>query len=132
MIFLELTRMETGSSGTIGVLSIDKCLFCYILEPPKKNNIRGESCIPTGQYMCKRYDSEKYKCPCIAIHDVPGRSHISMHFGNTLDDTAGCLITGTYTGFLNGKRAVLRSKEALNALMSEIKDTCHITIREAF
>ena len=124
--------METSPSGTIGVLSLNKKLFCYILEPPKQNNKRGQSCIPTGQYICKRYDSEKYQRPCLQIHNVPDRDYISMHYGNTERDTKGCLITGTYTGYLQGKRAVLRSKAALDALMSEIRDICHLTIREAF
>lgn len=132
MIFLELTRMETNATCTLGVLTMNKQLFCYILEPPKRENERGLSCIPTGQYICKRYDSKKYLRPCLEIHNVPGRDYISMHYGNTAKNTKGCLITGTYTGYLGGKRAVLRSKAALDALMSEIRDICHLTIREAF
>ena len=124
--------METDSSCTLGVLTLDKKLFCYVLEPPKKENSRGESCIPTGQYSCLRYDSSKYNVPCIAIHDVYGRTNIAIHYGNTAKDTKGCLIVGAYTGYLGGKRAVLRSKATLQALMSDIKDKCHLTIREAF
>jgi len=132
MIFLDLTRMETSPAGTIGVLSLNKQVFCFILEPPKGNNERGQACIPTGQYLCKRYDSPKYLRPCLEVHNVPGRTNISVHYGNTVKDTKGCLITGTYTGYLSGKRAVLRSKAALDALMSEVRDICHLTIREAF
>ena len=132
MTFLELTRMETGPAGTIGVLSLNKQLFCYILEPPKKENERGQSCIPTGQYTCKRYNSEKYLSPCLAVYNVHGREYISIHYGNTLKDTKGCLITGKYPGYLDGKRAVLRSRNTLEALISKTHDICHLTIREAF
>ncbi len=132
MNFLELTRMEATPTETIGVLTLNKALFCYVLEPPWKMNLRGESCIPTGQYLCKKYDSKKYGCPCLAVHNVPGRDYISMHYGNRAKDTKGCLITGTYTGVLGKNRAVLRSKAALKALMSEIRDICHLTIKEGF
>ena len=132
MKFLELTRLETSPDSTIGVLTLDKKVFCYILEPPKKENTPGESCIPTGQYLCKRYDSQKFQCPCLAVHNVQGREYIAMHYGNTANDTKGCLIVGAYTGYLSGKRAVLRSKATLQALMSDLKDICHLTIRERF
>jgi hypothetical protein len=130
MIFLDLLRLEMNCTETVGVLMLNKKLFCYILEPPKKDNKRGESCIPTGQYICKRYNSTKYGYPCLQVLNVANRDYIAIHAGNTVKDTKGCLIPGTYTGYINKVRAVLRSKAAHDALMSEIIDECHLTIRE--
>jgi hypothetical protein len=132
MKFIELIRVETSPSGTVGILLLDKQLFCVTLELPKKDNERAVSCIPTGQYICKRYDSEKYLCPCLAVHNVHGRENISMHYGNTLKDTKGCILIGTYTGYIESERAVHRSKDALNDLMNSVRDICHLTISERF
>ena len=132
MIFLELTRMETGPDGTIGALTINKRAYGFILEPRWKDNERNISCIPTGQYICKRYDSKSYNRPCLKILSVHGRSDISMHPGNTIRDSKGCLLPGKETGYLEDRRAVLRSRIAMDEIMSEIRDICHLTIREAF
>jgi len=132
MIFLEITRKETGQDGTLGVMTINKRLFCVTLEPPKRENQQDISCIPTGQYLCRRYDSDSFGVPCLRVLDVPGRENVSIHYGNRVKDTAGCIIVGTFPGLLHGDRAVLRSKPILQDLMSEIKDICHLTIKEDF
>ena len=132
MDILKLTRMETGPTETIGVLTLNSQVFCLILEPPKKENKRSVSCIPTGRYLCKRYKSDKYGTDCLALYNVPGRDYISIHFGNTAEDTCGCLLPGAYSGVLKGERAVLRSKGTLKALMSGLRDMCWITIVENF
>ncbi len=86
-MILELTRLETSPTETLGVLTLDKKIVGFVLEPPKDSNKRGASCIPTGQYLCQKYDSVKYGVPCLAIHNVSGRDHIVMHYGNTAKDT---------------------------------------------
>ena len=132
MKFLELNRMETGPQGTLGVLLLNKKILCCTLEPPWRDNLRDKSCIPTGQYLCRRYDSQKYKVPCLGLADVPGRDYISIHYGNRVTDTDGCILVGTYCGEIGGRRAVMRSRPALKALMFEIRDIAHLTIREGF
>lgn len=42
--------------------------------------------------------------------NVPGRSGILIHSGNTIDDSWGCILLGKKTGHLDRKRAVLLSK----------------------
>jgi hypothetical protein len=132
MVQLELTRIETGPSETIGVLTINKKLVCFILEPPKKGNKKGVSCIPTGQYLCKRYESKKFGCPCLAVHNVHSREYIAMHYGNTAKDTKGCLLPGLFVGHLDGRRAVLRSKDALKEIIESMNGAAWLTIREGF
>ena len=132
MVSLRLVRLETCSRETLGVLKVNGQIECVVLEPPKMGNKRELSCIPTGRYLCKRYYSEKYKTDCMRIYDVPNRDYISIHYGNTCKDTKGCLIVGTYTGFYQNNRAVLRSKRALKGLLSHIKDIAYLTIEERF
>ena len=129
---LRLIRLETGSTETIGVLKLNDLIQCYILEPPKFGNQVNKSCIPTGRYYCEKYYSEKYKTKCLALSNVPGRKYIAIHYGNTAKDTTGCLLTGLYAGKLDGKRAVLQSKNALQYLMNRVENGTYLTIVEGF
>lgn len=47
------------------------------------------------------------------VLDVPGRSGIRIHPGNTIDAFLGCIGLGTSTGLLGKKRAVLNSRYAV-------------------
>lgn len=132
MINLELVRLEFSPTEVLGVLLVDGKLFCWVLEPPQRDNRVGESCIPRGRYVAKRYDSAKFGCPCVALYNVPGRSFISMHPGNTGADTRGCLLSGVVTGYIGGKRAVLQSKQAMAALMTLVTGDAMIMIRNGF
>lgn len=130
---LELTRKETGPSETIGILTLNKQIECLILEPPKWNNEKGKSCIPTGRYYCEVYFSKRYHCECLALHNVPGREYICSHPGNTHLETEGCLLPGMFQGHMEGRRAVKRSRDALHDLLGKIKTgKCWMTIREDF
>jgi len=129
---LRLVRLETGSTETIGVLKLNGLIQCYILEPPKFGNKINKSCIPTGRYYCEKYYSKKYKTDCLALTHVPGRKYIAIHYGNTAKDTTGCLLAGLHAGKLNGKRAVLQSRDALRYLMNRIRDETYLTIVEEF
>jgi hypothetical protein len=88
------------------------------MEPPWRDNKRNISCIPPGEYdfvyMPKSY-SGKYR-DCYHVKDVPGRSEILIHSGNTADQTKGCILPGKKIGFLSGIRAVLNSKSALKQI----------------
>ena len=132
MDILELTRKETSPGETIGILMVNKKLFGVVLEPRKAQNKKDISCIPTGQYFCKKYFSIKHKCACLALYNVPGRSYISMHGGNVSENTKGCLLIGSYTGYLQGKRAILKSMAALKTLIGMVGETCQLTIKEDF
>lgn len=132
---VELIRLETSKlHGTLGVIKINKCVFCFTLEPADNENIRNISNIPTGQYICRRYSSERYQ-NTFEVIQVTGRSGILFHSGNTIDDTEGCILLGSERGkLLSHERAILNSGNTFDRFMN-LLDTCmefHLTISELY
>jgi hypothetical protein len=116
-MILELIRLEENEFyGTFGVLRIDKEVFCVTLEPSDQENAPFISSIPCQQYRCVRHNSPKYG-KTFRVDKVPGRDNILFHRGNTLDDTAGCIILAEYWGKLTGDRAVLNSGNTFDNFM---------------
>ncbi len=114
---VELVRIERGSTATLGGLIVDGKSICWTLEEPWRDNMSDVSCIPTGCYPLKLEYSPSKGTELWTIKDVPGRSYVRIHVGNTVDDTEGCPLPGTRPGYLNGKRAVLGSRDAFNEFM---------------
>jgi hypothetical protein len=90
---MRLTLLRVGQSerGTFGVLRYGQVPFALTLEEPWRNNDVGVSCIPPGLYTCTRVKSPKFG-DTFEVTQVPGRTHILFHKGNTLDDTQGCIL----------------------------------------
>lgn len=132
---VELIRLENHPDfGTIGVLKVAKQLFCVTLELPNKQNATNVSCIPTGQYYCRRYDSPNFGAT-FRVDQVPGRTQILFHAGNTFADTAGCILLGEKAGKLKTyERAVLNSGATFSDFMKRMisVDLFHLTITECF
>ena len=99
--------------GTFGVLLVEGKLLCYTLEKPFLYNTRNESCIPCGCYFCT-YHTGKSKEGYL-LQDVPDRSGIMIHIGNTLLDTSGCILLG---GSLSVAGRLKDSKKAVDLFES--------------
>jgi len=110
---VELFRMERKSGCTLGMLRVDGEIFCATLENSWLDNTPCESCIPVGCYMAERVSSPHFG-NTFEVVDVPGRTHILFHAGNTEEDTLGCILPGKYHGRLGVKRAVLDSRNTFN------------------
>lgn len=114
---LRLVRLESTNAGTLGTLVVGGRTFCTTLEPPDQANARDVSCIPEGQYTCERKGTKLCSITSLGcdatfeVMDVPARSHILIHPGNSAGDTQGCILLGQYPGYL--KRGTLRA--ALNS-----------------
>lgn len=121
MLTIEAIRLEESLDGTVSVLRIEKELQCFILENCSWQNKPFLSCIPPGVYTCKRINSPKFG-NTFEIINVPGRTDILFHAGNTSNDTAGCLLTGRRLGYLKDKRAVLESRFAFKEFMKRLDD----------
>ena len=126
-----IKRIAKTIEGTFGVLEIKGFPFCLTLEDPWAGNERGISCIPSGTYSAMRRNSPKFG-QVWEILNVPGRSGIFIHWGNTAEDTTGCILVGKSFGLLSDKHAIMQSKQAFEELMSETAayDTYSLTIRD--
>ena len=93
MIVLDLIRVGQSSLGTWGVIRHGQVPFVLTLERPWKDNAQHVSCIPAGRYRCRRIKSPKFGVT-FEICDVPNRTSVLLHSGNTLDDTQGCILVG--------------------------------------
>ena len=110
-------RYDSGSDETIGRVYIDGKLMCYSLEDEYREvKVKGETRIPKGTYKVGFYNSPSHGPKSLHIKDVPGFSYILIHPGNVDTDTMGCLLVGKRIGKLNGKRAVLDSKQAFKEI----------------
>ncbi|HSH45797.1 MAG TPA: DUF5675 family protein [Longimicrobiales bacterium] len=126
MIRYELQRLEETEHGTIGRMG-----EWWTLEEEDRDNAVGEGRIPAGTYTCRRSFYYKGGYVAFEVKDVPGRSRILIHRGNTEEDTAGCILLGMRLGHLtvedeeSGERmekpAVLQSAEAFRQFMATLR-----------
>jgi len=134
MRILEIIRLEENAKyGTFGVLKIDKEAFCWTLEPADLLNKIRYSSIPAQQYICERVNSAKFG-ETFEVKDVPGRTHILFHAGNTIDDTSGCILLGRIIGYLKNDRAVLNSGNTFQDFMKRLQgqSEMHLTIKQMY
>jgi len=95
-----ITRFRKNQNGVYGVFENEMRPgayepFAVTRELAWLDNIRSISCIPPGEYIAKRYSSNKYK-NTFEIQNVPGRTYILIHIGNFKSDSKGCILVGEY------------------------------------
>ena len=131
---ITLIRISTeNETGTYGVLKYLERPFAVTAERESLCNIKNRSCIPEGEYICKRVLSPSHG-DCFEVQDVPGRSHILFHKGNiAFKDSAGCVLVAESFDMLGEQEAVLNSKHGYNDFMDILKgeDEFHFTIKKA-
>jgi hypothetical protein len=81
-------------SPTTGQILFPDRPSLFTLEDPWLNNAPNVSCIPTGTYRCIFSMSARWKKLMPELLNVPGRSSIRIHGGNTTQDTEGCILLG--------------------------------------
>lgn len=130
---VELLRLEMNKEhGTFGVLLIDDEFFCLTLELPDRGNQKNISSIPEGKYLCVPYLSKKY-ANSYKVVDVPGRTGILFHAGNTVKDTKGCILLGSKLGFTKGYKAILYSRKSVKIFLSLMnKEEFKLVIKEIY
>lgn len=85
---LTLQRDSPTLGGAIlGTLSINGLFECYTLEGALVE-------IPAGWYPVTITKSERFGRMLPLIENVPGRSGIRIHPGNSTQDTEGCILLG--------------------------------------
>jgi hypothetical protein len=139
-----LIREPASEDGVFGLMTLfgeaDESLGTWcVAEEDWRDNAPKISCIPAGSYVCQRVVSPKFG-DVFQVMEVPGRSHILIHSGNTEEDVEGCIMLGVEFGLLDRadedmpghpvrrKRAVLRSKAALKWFMSLLTHTAQFDL----
>lgn len=117
-----LKRVTKSAKFTAGVLinEADGFPICLTLENPWINNDPNISCIQNGAYRGVRYSSERFRNVYL-LQQVPRRTNILIHKGNTAQDTSGCILLGSHFGILNDKMAVLDSTKAFAVFSGLVK-----------
>lgn len=122
-----ITRGPSTDEGTFGTLSTDDGLLTVnTLELPWRDNAKGHSCIPTGEYKAIWHNSPSKGWVYMLTGTEP-RTDILVHSANFAGDTdkgfqselLGCIALGKIDGKLknshgNLQRAILTSKMACN------------------
>jgi len=81
-------------SPQLGILYLPMRRPWATLELPYRKNCPNLSAIPSGSYLCQRIQSPKFG-ETFEVQDVPNRKGILFHYGNTVNDTQGCILLGT-------------------------------------
>ena len=103
----------------IGKLYLNGEFISYTLELAWNNNQKSISCVPRGVYDCKvrlAKDSASRNYDHLILEDVPNRSYILFHRGNSSKDSKGCILTG----MMKGDNVIYQSKTAHTLLMDKI------------
>ena len=116
---LSLVRVSSQEFGTFGVLRTEeKVPFAVTLELPWKQNESWVSCIPPGRYLCKRVKSPKFG-ETFEVTGVQGRANILFHAGNTIADTAGCILVAEQFGGTDLAPIIAGSKRGYGEFMAK-------------
>jgi hypothetical protein len=113
MRFLIIQRTETSDLGTFGALT-GEGLNLRTGELPWRDNARGKSCIPAGEYECRIKNSPKFGPNTYRLDGVHGRTEILIHRGNFCGDedrghhadVDGCILLGLDVGAVQLPEAV--------------------------
>lgn len=103
---LELYRISSGTTSTLGILYIDRKARAFTVEDEYRFEKKpGETRIPAGVYpiqyrkagkMLAKYQ-EKFRGQIehpgmLELQGVPGFEFVYIHFGNREDETDGCIL----------------------------------------
>lgn len=96
---ITIIRQHYGDNCTTGELAVDGVYFCAVLEPHYDAALATEAgsgkAIAPGRYRLVTGHSMRYHRLMPYLCDVPGRTAIMIHPGNTAADSRGCILVGT-------------------------------------
>ena len=127
-----LRRFDMDNNNCLGVWRQDDLEFpLFTCELPWRQNAVFNSCIPRGIYILEPIISSKFG-NCFSVEQVAGRSKIRVHAGNTYLNTLGCILIGMAAGNLEKEESTLYSRQALDLLISKIKEPRELHITECW
>lgn len=96
---IKILRSSLWRDYTLGQLFVDGQYLCDTLEPPiREVKVPGKTAIPFGEYQVLVTWSPKFKRRLPLIKNVPNFEGVRIHCGNSLKDTAGCVLVGEWNG----------------------------------
>ena len=125
MINAELVRFKLFIGGPqYGIIRVDNKVVCLTLELPYLNNQHNVSSIPIGTYVCEQVLDRRLSSGLLLpitfeVQDVPQRSGILFHPGNSVRDSHGCILCGLALGPDN---TLLQSTAGFKEFISTFKD----------
>ena len=117
---LTLIRDFQDNEATLGKLLFNDSPVCFTLEHPWRDNQSKISCIPLGTYQGQVQLSPHFGRYLPELLDVPGRSQILMHVGNTAKDTLGCILLGLSRN--TEEHSIGQSRVATQALLDQLAE----------
>ncbi|MCL6416146.1 DUF5675 family protein [Aestuariirhabdus sp. Z084] len=111
-----LERFAYSPFGVFGRILIPE-FECFTVERPWLDNKPRQSCIPEGEYDLRLGTYNRGGYPAYEVLDVPDRTLIKIHVGNTIDDVVGCIAPGKSLAYMERKWAVSSSKKAFGEFM---------------
>jgi hypothetical protein len=129
---LTLDRFLSCSHGVFGYLQSGATRFTRFVtcEEEQQGNKPRISCIPAGEYVCKRRFYNRGKYDTFEVTGVKGRSLILFHIANSEEDLEGCIGLGMSIGVIDRKDedakivvpklAVLQSSIAFKLFMASL------------
>jgi hypothetical protein len=109
---LKLQRLTVNDDATIGSMSVDGSEQCFTLEPSLFS-------IPAGVYPVVIAWSNHFQKKVPHVENVPDRTEIEIHVGNTAADSKGCILVGSK---VVSDTMISGSDAAWQALMVDITD----------
>lgn len=114
-MIIKLVRRYAKPTYIIGEMYVNGQWFCNTLEPSlERRNFPG---IPFGTYQVTLAESAKFRDLRPFLLNVPKRTGIMIHEGNSVADTLGCILLGIN----RMKGRVLDSKKHVYELIRIIK-----------
>ncbi len=110
---LNLVRVAKDKEATLGVLVIEGRPRMVTLERPWLDNAKEISCIPAGEYKVKVVQSPRFGATW-EVMNVPSRTNILFHKGNTAEDSKGCILVGLQYGTETGSPVIAQSGTAFS------------------
>lgn len=150
---IKVNRFVFKPDWTIGKVLVNNILDGYSVEDELRDvKIKGETAVDNGTYPLSTRQSPKFSASflwsdslkklieakekpkyisttdwkphdLIWIKDTPRHELCLIHWGNTDDDTEGCLVVGGSMGVINGQEGVTGSKIYYKKLYEKVYPT---------
>jgi hypothetical protein len=130
--FFRILRTSLSPDAPVeGTMSIDGTTL-FTLENPWQDNRPSVSCIPNGTYQVVLAWSNRFNRLMPRLVNVPGRTGILIHPGNTIRDTSGCILIGTIGyngGVYNSAHAFIKFFDWFQMASRNGIVTCEIAVQ---